>query len=160
MEPCLFCSDMLLRAEINTARYLHGDTDQSSSSCKCHYLTCGASLELGRRVARGGRGLVSSAPFLQPLGYFPVECLHPAARIRVTHYLLRITSLLTCAASAACCAGCCSCRSRSWGWGCWGRSRRWRWGAGPGARSNYGEVLLIITTAELSRLYLRLGAGL
>merc|ERR1719225_1952986 len=77
MEPCLFCSDMLLRAEISTARYLHGDTDQSSSSCKCHYLTCGASLELGRRVARDGRGLVSSAPFLQPLGYFPVECLHP-----------------------------------------------------------------------------------
>ena len=91
MEPCLFCSDMLLRAEINTARYLHGDTDQSSSSYKCHYLTCGASLELGRRVARGGRGLVSSAPFLQPLGYFPVECLHPAARIRVTHYLLLTT---------------------------------------------------------------------
>ena len=95
MEPCLFCSDMLLRAEINTAIKV-------AHLVNAIIQPCGASLELGRRVARGGRGLVSSAPFLQPLGYFPVECLHPAAKIRVTHYLLRITSHLCGISSVLC----------------------------------------------------------
>ena len=71
MEPCLFCSDMLLRAEINTAIYLHGDTDQSSSSCKCHHLTVWSLTRARPARGQGRAGTRQQCAFLAASWIFP-----------------------------------------------------------------------------------------